>query len=94
MTVIAMGLLAFMSVPVLQSYVLSLAKRYVPSAADVASSLNIASFNGGIALGSYTGGLVTGSLGLQHSPWVAAIMVLAGALLTIVCIALEKKDAS
>ncbi len=91
-TVLAMGLLAFMSVPVLQSYVLTLAHRYVPSAIDVASSLNIASFNGGIALGSYIGGLTTSFLGLQHTPWVASAMVLLGALLTVITIGLEKKE--
>lgn len=91
-TVVAMGLLAFMSVPVLQSYVLTLAQRYVPSAVDVASSLNIASFNGGIALGAYVGGLTTDMMGLQHTPWVAAIMVLLGVLLTLVTIGLEKKE--
>lgn len=91
-TVVAMGLLAFMSVPVLQSYVLTLAQRYVPSAVDVASSLNIASFNGGIALGSYVGGLTTDIMGLNHTPWVASIMVLLGVLLTFVTIGLEKKE--
>ncbi|WVE39470.1 MFS transporter [Priestia megaterium] len=91
-TVVAMGLLAFMSVPVLQSYVLTLAQRYVPSVVDVASSLNIASFNGGIALGSYVGGLTTDSMGLNHTPWVASIMVLLGVLLTFVTIGLEKKE--
>ncbi|MCP3764748.1 MFS transporter [Domibacillus sp. A3M-37] len=90
-TVIAMGLLAFMSVPVLQSYVLTLAQRYVPSAVDVASSLNIASFNGGIALGAYVGGITTDIMGLQHTPWVAAVMVFLGVLLTVVTIGLEKK---
>ncbi|MGE7303396.1 MFS transporter [Priestia megaterium] len=91
-TVVAMGLLAFMSVPVLQSYVLTLAQRYVPSAVDVASSLNIASFNGGIALGSYVGGLTTDIMGLNHTPWVASIMVLLGVLLTFVTIGLKKKE--
>lgn len=91
-TVTAMGLLAFMSVPVLQSYVLTLAKRYVPSAVDVASSLNIASFNGGIALGAYVGGLTTDMIGLQHTPWVASVMVLLGVILTVVTIGMEKNE--
>ncbi|MFD0050085.1 MFS transporter [Actinomycetes bacterium NPDC127524] len=90
-TVAAMGLLAFMSVPVLQSYVLNLAQRFVPSAVDVASSLNIASFNGGIALGSYVGGITADIMGLQHTPWVAAVMVFLGVFLTVVAIRLEKK---
>ena len=91
-TVIAMGLLAFMSVPVLQAYVLTLAERYVPSAVDVASSLNIASFNAGIALGAYVGGIVTNFMGLHHTPWIAAVMVVGGVLLTICSIVLDKKE--
>ncbi|MBT2719223.1 MFS transporter [Bacillus sp. ISL-57] len=91
-TVVAMGLLAFMSVPILQSYVLTLAQRYVPSAVDVASSLNIASFNGGIALGAYVGGLTTDIIGLQHTPWMAAVMVAGGVLLTFYSMVLEKKE--
>ncbi|RXY98909.1 MFS transporter [Fictibacillus sp. S7] len=90
-TVIGMGLFAFMSVPVLQAYVLTLAERYVPSAVDVASSLNIASFNGGIALGAYVGGIVTNTMGINHTPWVASIMVFGGVLLTIGSITMEKR---
>lgn len=91
-TVVSMGILAFMSVPVLQSYVLTLARRYVPSAVDVASSLNIASFNGGIALGTYVGGVTTDMMGLQHTPWIAAVMVGGGVLLTVCSMMLEKKQ--
>ncbi len=44
-----MGLLAFMNVPGLQLYIVQLAEKYVPSAVDVASALNIAAFIIGIA---------------------------------------------
>ncbi|PDY88264.1 MFS sugar transporter, partial [Bacillus toyonensis] len=74
-TIIFMGLFAFMNVPGLQVYVVILAERFVPSAVDVASAINIAAFNGGIALGSYIGGLVTNSLGLIHTAWVGGLMV-------------------
>ncbi|SDR86538.1 Predicted arabinose efflux permease, MFS family [Paenibacillaceae bacterium GAS479] len=89
--VIGMGLLAFMSVPVLQAYVLTLAERYAPSAVDFASSLNIASFNGGIALGAFVGGVVADGMGLQHTAWMAAVMVGFGALLTLGSMRLENK---
>jgi multidrug resistance protein len=46
--VILMGLLGFMNVPGLQLYVVQLAEKYVPSAVDVASAINIAAFNIGI----------------------------------------------
>ncbi|MFP3821808.1 MFS sugar transporter, partial [Bacillus sp. SIMBA_008] len=52
-TIIFMGLFAFMNVPGLLVYVVILAERFVPSAVDVASAINIAAFNAGIALGSY-----------------------------------------
>jgi len=92
-TIIFMGLLAFMNVPGLQVYVVILAERYVPSAVDVASAINIAAFNAGIAIGSYLGGTITDTLGLIHTTWIGALMVSAAAILTGVSRALEKKDA-
>ncbi|WP_409304074.1 MFS transporter [Peribacillus sp. SCS-155] len=91
-TVIFMGLAAFMSVPALQVYVVILAERYVPNAVDVASALNIAAFNIGIASGAALGGLVTDSLGLIHTGWVGALMVAAAIVLTGWNIVLEKKE--
>ncbi|BCC08633.1 chloramphenicol resistance protein [Bacillus cereus] len=91
-TIIFMGLFAFMNVPGLQVYVVILAERFVPSAVDVASAINIASFNGGIALGSYIGGLVTNSLGLIHTAWVGGLMVVAAVILTAWSMTLEKRD--
>lgn len=91
-TVLFMGLFAFMNVPGLQIFVLTLAERYVPKAVDVASALNIAAFNAGIAIGAYLGGIVTERLGLIHTTWVGALMVLAAVLLTGWSRALERSD--
>lgn len=91
-TIFLMGLLAFMNVPGLQVYVVMLAEQFVPSAVDVASAINIAAFNAGIALGSYLGGVVTDSLGLIHTSWIGALMVAAAVLLTGWSRALERKD--
>lgn len=91
-TILLMGLLAFMNVPGLQVYVVMLAERFVPSAVDVASAINIAAFNAGIAIGSYLGGLITDSIGLIHTSWIGALMVLAAAVLTGFSRALERKD--
>jgi multidrug resistance protein len=93
-TIIFMGLLAFMNVPGLQVYVVILAERYVPSAVDVASAINIAAFNAGIAIGSYLGGTITDTLGLIHTTWIGALMVLAAAILTGWSRALERRDQS
>ncbi|MGG1479566.1 MFS transporter [Bacillus smithii] len=92
LTILFMGLLAFMNVPGLQVYVVMLAERFVPSAVDVASAINIAAFNAGIAIGSYLGGIVTDSLGLIHTPWIGALMVLGAVILTGWSRFLERKD--
>ncbi|WP_094700161.1 MFS transporter [Brevibacillus laterosporus] len=91
-TIFFMGLLAFMNVPGLQVYVVMLAERYAPKAVDVASALNIAAFNAGIAIGAYLGGIVTDKLGLIHTAWVGALMVLGAVILTGLVRALERKD--
>ncbi|WP_449539739.1 MFS transporter [Ferdinandcohnia sp. Marseille-Q9671] len=91
-TILLMGLFAFMNVPGLQVYVVMLAERFVPRAVDVASAINIAAFNAGIAIGSYVGGLITDSIGLIHTSWIGALMVLIAALLTGYSRLLEKKD--
>lgn len=87
-----MGLLAFMNVPGLQIYVVTLAERYAPKAVDVASAVNIAAFNAGIAIGAYLGGVVTDKMGLIHTAWVGALMVLIAVILTGWARSLERKD--
>jgi multidrug resistance protein len=89
--VFLMGLFAFMNVPGLQLYVVQLAEKYVPSAVDVASALNIAAFNIGIAMGALIGGVVVDSIGLVHTPWIGGLMVLSAAALTGVSARLERK---
>lgn len=91
-TIILMGIFAFMNVPGLQVYVVMLAERFVPSAVDVASAMNIAAFNAGIAIGSYLGGIVADSIGLIHTAWIGSIMVMIAAILTGISRRLERKD--
>ncbi|QFR35093.1 MFS transporter [Ancylobacter sp. TS-1] len=92
-TLAALGFLSFANVPGLQIYVVELAKKVRPGAVDVASALNIAAFNLGIAIGAWVGGLVVASpLGLGATPWVGAILV-AGALgLTIWSGILDRRE--
>ncbi|MDI4649924.1 MFS transporter [Cohnella hashimotonis] len=80
--VLLMGLLAFMNVPGLQLYVVMLAERHAKNAVDFAASLNIATFNAGIAIGAFLGGIVVDRLGVAHTPWVGAVMVAGAVLLT------------
>ncbi|PZT54581.1 MFS transporter [Paenibacillus silvae] len=91
LTIFGMGLLAFMNVPGLQMVVVTLAERYAPQAKDVASAFNIAAFNAGIAIGAYLGGVVNDSIGLIHTTWVGALMVLVAAILTLWARFLERK---
>jgi predicted MFS family arabinose efflux permease len=91
-TIFLMGLFAFMNVPGLQVYVVMLAERYVPNAVDVASALNIAAFNAGIAIGAFLGGFITDSIGLIHTTWIGALMVLGAVILTGWSRKLEQKD--
>lgn len=91
MTVIVMGVFAFGNVPGLQVYVVQKAEQYTPNAVDVASGLNIAAFNVGIALGSVIGGQTVASLGLAQTPWIGALIVLAALLLVGISGRLDKK---
>jgi len=90
-TIFLMGMFAFMNVPGLQILVVRLAERYVPAAVNVASALNIAAFNLGIAIGAFVGGLIVDSIGLIHTPWVGAVMVVGAVVLTVWSSAIEKK---
>jgi predicted MFS family arabinose efflux permease len=84
-TLFLMGGLSFATVPGLQLYIVQLAERYLPGTEDVASSLNIAAFNIGVALGAYIGGLAVdhAALGLSATPWMGAVIVLSGAVMTV-----------
>ncbi|WP_445488145.1 MFS transporter [Niallia sp. 03133] len=90
-TIFFMGLLAFMNVPGLQVYVVMLAERFVPTAVNVASAINIAAFNAGIAIGAYLGGVVTDQIGLIHTTWVGGLMVVLAVILTGYSLMLEKR---
>ena len=81
-TVLLWGAVAFGNVPGLQVYVVQQAGRVAPQAVDVASGLNIAAFNLGIAGAAWAGGLIVAHLGLMHTPWIGALVVLAALALT------------
>lgn len=91
-TILIWGAFAFGNVPGLQVYVVKLAERYTPDAVDVASGLNIAAFNVGIALGAWGGGMIVAQAGLMHTPWVGALEVLVALLLTRISGYLDKKE--
>ncbi|MBJ6923059.1 MFS transporter, partial [Vibrio cholerae] len=77
----------------LQVYVVKLAEKYTPDAVDVASGLNIAPFNVGIALGSWGGGMIVSEMGLMHTPWIGAVIVIVALALTRMSARLDKRTA-
>ncbi len=91
-TILVWGAFAFGNVPGLQVYVVKLAEKCAPNAVDVASGLNIAAFNVGIALGSWSGGLIVERAGLMNTPWVGGVVVISALLLTRLSGALDKRE--
>lgn len=91
LTVLLWGAVAFGNVAGLQLYVVQQAERAAPQAVDVASGLNIAAFNVGIAFGAWAGGHIVASLGIMHTPWIGALIVLAAWLLTSWSGALDRR---
>jgi DHA1 family inner membrane transport protein len=91
-TILLWGAVAFGNVPGLQVYVVRQAERHTPQAVDVASGLNIAAFNLGIAFAAWAGGLVVSHIGLQHTPWIGAVVVLGALGLTFLSGRLDARD--
>jgi DHA1 family inner membrane transport protein len=91
-TVLAWGAVAFGNVPGLQVYVVQRAERDAPQAVDVASGLNIAAFNVGIALGAWGGGLVVAHFGLMATPQIGALIVVGAFALTTLAAWLDRRD--
>lgn len=73
-----LGALTYAAVPALQARVIGLSHEYAPQAPAVAAGLNIAGFNGGIALGSILGGIALEITGLVSTAWVGACVVVLG----------------
>lgn len=91
-TVLAWGAVAFGNVPGLQVYVVRRAERDAPHAVDVASGLNIAAFNVGIAIGAWGGGLVVEHVGLMATPWIGSLIVLGALALTTLAGRLDRNE--
>jgi MFS transporter, DHA1 family, inner membrane transport protein len=91
-TVLVWGAVAFGNVPGLQVYVVQRAERDAPQAIDVASGLNIAAFNIGIAGGAWGGGLIVAHLGLMATPWIGALVVLGALGLTTLAGRLDRRE--
>lgn len=91
-TVLVWGAVAFGNVPGLQVYVVKQAERYTPQAVDVASGLNIAAFNLGIAGAAWVGGLIVAHLGLMYTPWIGALVVLVSLGITTWSGVLDKRN--
>lgn len=91
-TLLIWGAFAFGSVPGLQVYVVQLAERYTPHAVGVASGLNIAAFNIGIAGGAWLGGHAVEDIGIMNTPWIGGVIVLGALLLTRISATLDNRE--
>lgn len=91
-TVLVWGAVAFGNVPGLQVYVVQRAERDAPQAVDVASGMNIAAFNIGIAGGAWGGGLIVAHFGLMATPWIGAVVVLGALGLTTLAGRLDRQE--
>ncbi|MGL5230267.1 MAG: MFS transporter [Cetobacterium sp.] len=91
--VFALGLLDFAIVPPLQMNVVEVASEVAPKATDSAAGLNIAAFNLGIAGASTIGGVVVSTVGVEHTPWVAASILSIAFLMSAYEVAKNKKVA-
>ena len=86
-----LGVAAFATVAPLQLRVLEKAGG---AGQSLASSLNIAAFNLGNALGAWLGGVViaTGAMGLGSVTWVASLITLAGLVIALVSWRMDRRD--
>jgi DHA1 family inner membrane transport protein len=57
----------------------------------VASGLNIAAFNVGIAFAAWAGGLVVTRIGLTHTGWIGGLVVLAALAVTFLSGRLDRQ---
>lgn len=90
LTVLFWGAVAFGNVPGLQVYVVRQAQLHTPRAVDVASGLNIAAFNLGIAGGAWGGGLIVENFGLINTAWIGGLVVFVAYVLTVISGRLDK----
>ncbi|MEQ1977336.1 MFS transporter [Xenorhabdus sp. SGI240] len=72
------GAISYAAVPAMQARVISIAKYYVPEAVPIASGLNIAGFNSGIALGSIVGGILISHVSINYLTLGGVMICLAG----------------
>ena len=93
-TVLVWGAFAFGNVPGLQVYVVQLAEKFTPNAVDVASGLNIAAFNIGIAVGSILGGAIVDGMTLSDTAWIGALISVAALVVTRYSGHLDKREAA
>jgi predicted MFS family arabinose efflux permease len=59
-----------------------LAEKLTPNAVDVASGLNIAAFNIGIAVGSILGGAIVDGMTLSDTAWIGALISVTALVVT------------
>ena len=87
-----LGLFSYAAVPALQARLIKVAESHSPDAQSVASGLNIAGFNSGIALGSVLGGITITEIGLEHVGLVGAVAALVGFIMVLMPLSTAQRE--
>jgi len=94
LSVLLLGLFAFMNVPGLQLYIVQLAEKYTPNEVPLASALNISAFNVGITLGSTAGAQAVAHGQLLNTPWIGIVMLIVSLVLIWILMKMESSNVS
>ncbi|PAF43211.1 MFS transporter [Helicobacter sp. 11S02596-1] len=78
-----MGFFAFAGIAPLKTFAMMSAQKYTPDFMDSSISINEGSFNVGIALASFIGGVVFAHLGIVFNPIFAALFALPGLIIVL-----------
>ncbi|MDA3646313.1 MFS transporter [Saccharopolyspora indica] len=77
------GVFAFLISPAVQTHAVRVAEQHSPSAAKLASGLNIAAFNAGISAASFLGGRVIETWDVTATPWIGTSLTLLALAATV-----------
>lgn len=89
--VAALGFVAFATVAPLQLWVMSNARG---AGESLASSINIAAFNLGNAIGAWAGGVTLSRIGLDAVPWAAALFPVAAIAVALAAISRPRQESA
>lgn len=90
-SLLLLGIFAFMNVPGLQHYVIKVSNEEFPEASNFASSISISSFNIGIFIASAVGAEIVKYISLRITSVIGALFVILAFVTILFLITMEKK---